>query len=439
MNKFYLFLLLGLGQVFCFLALYKQGDLTKDIATAQILFFISFFLYTLCLLIVSKSNVAASPESPVPEGNYLLFIIIFAVSARMIMLAGFPNLSDDIFRYVWEGRVLLSGYNPFEHAPDDPALNHLRESTIFPLVARKNLTAIYPPLSQYLFAASVWISYSIYSVKTLFMIFDLLTVFILFYILKALNIDRDRIAIYALNPLVIIEFSGSGHSDSAGIFFLMLALYLSIKNRSCASIFMLAFSSLNKFYPAVFLPFIKEKNKIAGTGLFLLVVVFFYLPFLNAGIDVFNSLLIYGQHWFFNASFYDIGVLFINNRTTVKLVCAVFFAAVILANLKLFLKRSGAPPQQNIFRVCFIVTGAFLILSPVVHPWYVCWIVPFLVILPNRAWILFSGLVFLSYMVLSEYAKTGVWEESLTVKLGQYLPLYAFLLYDFIRNRRKPF
>ena len=88
-----------------------------------------------------------------------------------------------------------------------------------------------------------------------------------------------------------------------------------------------------------------------------------------------------------------------------------------------------------------MLLGAFLLCTPVVHPWYVCWIVPFLVITPNRAWLYLSGAVFGSYWVLREYAATGLWLESPAVLYAQYIPFFSLLLYDWfpkIRQRRKP-
>ena len=95
----------------------------------------------------------------------------------------------------------------------------------------------------------------------------------------------------------------------------------------------------------------------------------------------------------------------------------------------------GMSPGQRITRAsalpgCLCRPGLIFAVYPVLHPWYVCWIVPFLVIIPNRAWIFFSGAVFLSYLVLRGYVATGVWEEDPLVKLAQYLPFYGLLLYD---------
>ena len=95
-----------------------------------------------------------------------------------------------------------------------------------------------------------------------------------------------------------------------------------------------------------------------------------------------------------------------------------------------YIRKNSDERGQALYRVVFTGLGSFLLFTPVVHPWYVCWIVPLLVIIPNRAWIFFSGAVFLSYLVLRGYVATGVWVEDPLVKLAQYLPFYGLLLYD---------
>ena len=108
-------------------------------------------------------------------------------------------------------------------------------------------------------------------------------------------------------------------------------------------------------------------------------------------------------------------------------------AVVLLLNMAglcgIYRKIAREERGKALYYVTCMDCGSFLLLTPVVHPWYVCWIVPLLVIVPNRAWIFFSGAVF-SYLVLRGYVTTGVWVEDPLVKLAQYLPFYGLLLYD---------
>jgi hypothetical protein len=84
----------------------------------------------------------------------------------------------------------------------------------------------------------------------------------------------------------------------------------------------------------------------------------------------------------------------------------------------------------------FIITGAFLLMTPTLHPWYLLWIVPFLIFIPNIAWLLFTYLIQFSYAVLSQYAVSGEWQESLYILLAQYIPFYIILIWEFLDQRR---
>jgi hypothetical protein len=345
-----------------------------------------------------------------------------------------PTLSDDIYRYLWEGKLTSLGINPFEYAPDDLALEHFRDAETYPNINHKELLTIYPPLNQFIFAASAYLHPTISTLNMTFILFDLFTIAILILTLRTLTMDLNRIVIYAWNPLVIMEFAGSGHLDSAGIFLLMLALYLCIQQRNFSPAFVLALSCLNKFLPGIFLPFVLRKKKLPGIGIFFLMVILCYIPFLSAGKKIFTSLRIYAEHWFFNASLYDIFVWMLCDTLIAKKICAALFLLLGIGLFVWFSRRMENERPLSLYRAGFTIMGAFLLLTPVVHPWYVCWIIPFLAIFPNRAWIFFSGAVFLSYWVLKEYAVTGVWKEQMTIKLLQYVPFYCLLLED-IRQR----
>jgi uncharacterized membrane protein len=236
-----------------------------------------------------------------------------------------------------------------------------------------------------------------------------------------------------------MEFAGSGHLDSAGICFLMLALYLFTKKRSWSPALFLALSFLIKFIPLIFLPFLLVGRKLITLSIFVAAVIILYLPFLDAGKKLFESLLAYSEHWVFNASVYDLilwsGVSPLQARgisvlALLLLVIMVFFH---------YAQKKSEQQVESIYSVGFITLGSFMLLTPTIHPWYLCWIVPFLVIFPNRAWICFTGSLFLSYLILKGYAEAGVWQENTAVKLAEYLPFYTLLLYDAARSyRAKP-
>jgi alpha-1,6-mannosyltransferase len=422
---------LGTGQLLCYLFLVSLGDLRRNILGCEIGFFTAFLLYGMALFLCRRN------QSAVPKGNATLLIILcFAVCFRLCMLASTPSLSDDIYRYLWEGKLFAAGINPFAHAPSDPALAHLQDPVVFPHINHKEHPAIYPPLTQLIFAVSALISPTITGMKIPFILFDLLSIALLLLILRERREDSGRVIIYAWNPLIIVEFAGSGHLDSAGIFFLMLALYLFSRRKSRAATFCLAFSFLAKFIPLLFLPFFLTRRKVINLGIFCIAPVILYLPFADAGRKLCESLFIYSQHWVFNASLYEVMLWTGLSSLTARGISAILMLLLITGLLYRSAQKTESEQEEAIYHVGFIALGGLLLLTPVLHPWYVCWIVPFLVILPNRAWIYLTGSVFLSYAILKGYAEGGVWEENPVVKLFEYLPFYTLLIYDAARGYR---
>ena len=427
-------LTLGAGQLLCYLFLVSLGDLRRNITACEIGFFAAFLLYGMALFFLRK-NQYAMPKSKSP----LLIILFFALCFRLCMWVSVPSLSDDIYRYLWEGKLVAAGINPFVHAPSDPSLAQLHDSAVFPHINHKEYPAIYPPLNQFIFALSTIVRPTINAMNMTFILFDLLTMALLFLILRERQLDPARIIIYAWNPLVIMEFAGSGHLDSAGIFFLMLAFYFFTKKRSWSSALALALSFLIKFIPLIFLPFLVVRRKMITLSVFVFTAILLYFPFLDAGRKLFESLLVYTEHWVFNASLYDVILWMGVSPLHARGISVLLLLLLVTVLFFRYAQKKSDEQEDSIYHVGFVALGSFLLLTPTIHPWYLCWMVPFLVIFPNRAWIYFTGSVFLSYFILKGYAEAGVWKENTAVKLAEYLPFYTLLICDAARRyRSKP-
>ena len=422
---------LGTGQLLGYLYVASLGDVRSNIVACMMSFFVTFLLYAVALLLLSKKQYDLTKSR-----THLNIILCLAICFRLCMWVSPPSLSDDIYRYLWEGKLVAAGINPFVHAPADPALAHLQDSAVYPRITHNEYPAIYPPLNQFIFALSTIIRPTISAMNMTFLLFDLLTMGLLILILRERQLPLSRIIIYAWNPLVIIEFAGSGHLDSAGIFFLMLAFYLFTKKRSRAPAFALALSFLIKFIPLIFIPFLLVRRKASTLSIFVAAVIILYLPFVDAGKKLFESLLAYSEHWVFNASLYELILCSGLSPLTARGISALALLLLVIMLFFHYARKTNDEQVDSIYYVGFLILGGFLLLTPTIHPWYLCWMVPFLVIFPNRAWIYFTGSVFLSYMILKGYVDTGVWQENTAVKLVEYLPFYTLLLYDAARSCR---
>ncbi len=406
----WLLILAGAGMEAGYLFIRALGDLRFNLPFFLGVFSILFLLYFFLVLRV-RDGAGGSSRS-------LLVILLFSLIFRVTTLLSTPSLSDDIYRYLWEGNLVLNGENPFTHAPDDPALIPYRGAT-FHLINHKEISTIYPPVAQFLFAVSQAVARHPLSMKGLFMIGDLLVVLLLWRILLRRKEDPRRVLFYAWNPLPVMEFSGAGHVDGLAVGFLLLSLYLLAVKRSAWAWLSLSLSILTKYFSVCLVPLYWLREKKIGLLLILcLSILLAYLPFIGAGTALLEGGKQYTEHWRYNGSVFDLVVWVTGSLIASKALIAVaFLAAAVILPLRF----------SDPFRVAFVLAGLYVVLSPTLHPWYVTWVLPFLCLFPRYAWLYLSGAVVVSYWILGDYAAAGVWKEAPWVRVVEYAPFYALL------------
>lgn len=354
----------------------------------------------------------------------LRWIWVVAILARAVLIFTEPTLENDYWRYLWDGRVLANGINPYSFKPLDPALDHLDVSYRH-LIGWKQYGTIYPPFSILVFAISHLIAGdSLTGLKVALTLFDLGTGAVLLFWFKGLGIAPKWSALYFLNPLVLKEIANSGHLDSIAVFFSVLAAFLMWRSGgrfSGRKIFSLsgwtalAMAVASKIYPICFVPlfFKVDRSRWLGALTFLGLLLIAYSPFLTAGFHMLNGTEAFAKHWIFNASFYrffqngvpillsGLGEMKVLSEVTASfllredrlakgLVALIFGVFTLYRALKI--KGPNDLPQELVN-----VVGAILLLSPVVNAWYVLWIVPFVCITRHVPWLVFTFLVFASY------------------------------------------
>ena len=395
------------------------GDLSAIIPKFLVGFAGLFLLYVAAVIALSRVRVAHRPT--------LIFIFAVALACRVALLFGPPTLSNDIYRYLWEGRVIAAGHNPFALPPDAPELETLRDEN-YPGINHPRLETIYPPLAQGVFWIGAAVEPDLRTQKVLFVFFDMATMVMLLLLLRSRGRNVHLCAVYGWSPLVLVEFSHSGHMDSVGIFFLVLALLLLEKRATWMGFVSLALSFLAKYLAALLVPFFLFKKKyIPWLLLFGAVAVAGYLPFAGAGSGLVSSLRTYGTRWEFNSLLFSVLKRVFGDPDRIHLV---LFACVgAYALLQGYARKD---PVKFAYRVI----ACSLLLSPTVYPWYIVWIVPFLCFYSSRAWLFFSGAVAASYWVWVGYPQTGVWEVGWVPLLLQYVPFYALLGHEAWRGAR---
>jgi len=301
-----------------------------------------------------------------------------AVALRLVLLDLEPAQSDDIYRYLWEGRVQLAGENPYRHAPNAPELSALRDDA-WRLINHREHSAIYPPLAQWVFLLCAAISPTIVFMKFLFVLCDLGVLWVLLRWLARLGRSPAWAALWAFHPLVIVEFSGNGHLDSLMALMVVLALWNLEERREGAAVLALAGAVATKLVPLLILPYFFWRMKRGWLlGLVPLIVGVSYLPYAGAGEGLWRSLSVYERNWLYNAPMFEFARDTFFHADGFHARTGIYIALGCLAGI-LWACRLGPA-------AAFLpVVGFYQLAGPVVHPWYLAFFIP-LVCVRRGAW-----------------------------------------------------
>lgn len=386
----------------------------------------------------------------------LIGLLAVAILARVILLPSDPILENDYWRYLWDGRVLAHGINPYSYKPLEHALDHL-DVFYRQQIGWKQYGTIYPPVSIMVFAISHLVAPdSLLGLKLVLIIFELATGAVVLLWLKRMNISLKWSSIYFFSPLLLKEIANSAHLDSIAVFFATLSVYLiwsSNKNShswvSLAGWVSLALAVASKLYPICFVPLFLKVDRWRWRGLiiFLGCLILIYGPFVGTGYNLFNGTEAFAKHWIFNASLYkviqkgiSITVLFfessnlisteivrflLQNDRLAKICAGSLFAVFVYLRAKA-LKNIDDLPDEVVN-----VLGALLILSPVVNGWYLLWLFPFACVTRNKPWLCFS------FLIVAGYAWWYSRELALYLKWLEYLILFGTLYVWNIRTQKK--
>ncbi|WP_198013924.1 hypothetical protein [Desulforegula conservatrix] len=361
-------------------------------------------------------------------------LLIFSVSViiRLVFLNSEPSLSDDIHRYVFDGKILLSSMNPYSDSP-------LRAADLYPgmknLASRVNhpdLVTIYPPAAQLVFAAGAFIG-GMNGIRLLIILLDSLSILVMIRIAMKAEIPSSRIILYAWNPLVVMETASSGHIDSAAVFFLILSIYMltacapdkesrqiyfASALRFFAAGVAFTFSFLIKLLPVIFLPICLiyagyKKSMIFISG-FIAAVILLVVPFLPDIQNVLKTLDVYARNWEFSGFIFRELRQTTGNGNMARIVIMAVFALFALGIYgQAFQKKtSNGFDAKSFFRSIYILCLVFLLLTPTLHPWYAVYLASIFPFVPGASGICMTFAVLLSYRVLIPYRLTGQWTES---------------------------
>jgi len=384
----------------------------------------------------------------------LTLALAAALLFRLVATAGEPAMSDDLYRYLWDGRVQLDGVHPYAHAPTDESLAGLRDSS-WSKINHPELRTIYPPLAQAAFLALAAVNAGPVGVKLAMGLADFGVVLLLAGLLIRAGLPSDRVILYAWNPLAVLETAGSGHVEPLGILLLLLAVGWIMTRRPALSMLALAASVHVKLLPLLLAPGLVRRVGIRAGMLLPLALILLWLPYGLSGPAVGTGLYDYAERWEHNASLYaGIQGLLEQVDTAARLtplvndlkdrlgdalpwdtvyrhvwpreLARILVALLLLAWTALVVMRRGADP----IRESLLIIGAVMLLSPTVYPWYVLWLLPLAAARLSWGWLAFGATVPLAYVV---HGADVPW----LVRSVEYAPLVAVAIVGTLRARRR--
>lgn len=392
----------------------------------EVLLFIAVNGVAFILLAVVWWKMRRSSSDP----RVVPWVLGFAVLFRLTLVPHPPVCSDDIYRYVWDGKVAASGINPFLYAPADERLAHLRTEELPANINFPEMRTIYPPLAQALFLSShVLFGDSVTGLKFLLVLADLVTIAILFTLFRA---GVQALLVYAWSPLPIMYFGLDGHIDALGIPFLLLCLFFLGRSKHGQSALALGLAGLAKLYPLFLAPLalrLRNGRSIAVALVpFAMFTVGCWLYWEPTG-GLVESFTVFASTFEFNGSVFHLIYLLVSTNEQAHLISSVLFAGWLA--FVFFLDRS-------FLEKAFLAFLGFVITAPVVQPWYLSWLAALLVLRWSPAVFLLLALSNVSNVVAYEYRRDGVWEDDALLLVLEYLPFYILLVRECVRGGFRP-
>jgi len=385
------------------------------IISYTVIFIFSSFLY----LFISRQIF----KTEIPSKNiYLLIFLAFLL--RLSFISTTPIGSNDVYRYMWDGKIQANGINPYLYSPNDERLNSYHSDLLPKALNFKEMKTIYFPLSQWLFYTGYKLSgESVWGYKLLLFLFELLTLAGLILLLRKLKIAQKYSLLYVLCPLPIFQFAIDAHLDGFGLPLLIFSLFLYLDNKKIYALILLGFSLSIKPVGLLLIPifFLNEKNMPERIKIVLIPLMAFLAQFIFYifSANPFESLFIFTKNWYFNGFVFNLlNAVFSNNQTS-RLICGILLALSLIPVY--FSKR------ELIEKIYFAVL-LLMIFSPVVHPWYITWVAVLLPFAKKRSGIYFVAASSLTAITILNYQLSGIWKDYWFVLIIEYVPL-LFLLF----------
>ncbi len=385
-------------------------------------------------------------------GDKWIWIFLGGLVLRLILLFALPAWSEDYARFLWDGELLRLGFNPYLATPNEFVDSHLAEGNLFlaDLLDRMNSPdyySVYPPLNQLVFwrvaiAANLDPLHGIIAFRLVIIAAEIGIFFLLRRIFLHFGIFQNRIILYWLNPLVILELSGNIHFEVFVLLFLLIALYSIVREKFLQSGFFLGLSVGVKLVPLILFPSLLAYPRIRlntsfWAGIILaLGVSFVWLLLDDSWINFLQSVKLYQGKFEFNSSVYyllrEVG-FWIKGYNTIANLTRILAVITFVLILYFSWKRKPKSPVQltDLFVLIYLI---YLILQPVVHPWYLIPALGLGLLASRQTFLIWSFAAVLSYQA---YGNSNYFENPLFLMIEYSLVAIGVYL-DYFHRERNP-
>jgi len=377
-------------------------------------------------------------------------ILTDALIIRLLLLLAVPLLSDDYFRFIWDGQLQLLGIDPFVILPS--AFEHQSDylSTIYEGLNSQDYYSVYPPVMQWICTLAAWIGgentlVQLIVMRLFLIAADMGILVVGMKILKQIRRPVSNMALYAFNPLVIVELTGNLHFEGLMLFFSLAAIYLLIKfadqAKGALAGAVFALGVVTKLTNVLLLPPLLRRMGFLRTLVFglsaaAMSVICFYsfvTPELAANFG--SSLDLYFRNFQFNASFFDAAMQIVSIKIphyTVQTVGPLMSAIAIVAILAVSLIRKSASWREYFVTALFVLF-IHLLCASTVHPWYVINLLLISVFTQYRFAVVWSAMVVLSYFMYGNELKEVWWIQF--VEYGQVICYFIWEHYNSVKAK----
>ncbi|MFA0963096.1 hypothetical protein AB9P05_14925 [Roseivirga sp. BDSF3-8] len=376
--------------------------------------------------------------------------MLLALASRLCLIVAVPSLSDDVYRFIWDGELLAAGFDPFAETPQAYAEQGLLDNNdklarLYPLLNSPAYFTIYPPLCQLIFYLSSILSPtsifgSIIVIRLFILLAEGITLYFLPRLLKKHGLAERISLVYALNPLVILELTGNLHFEAWAVAGLIACLYFWKIKKNIPASFAVAAAILAKLLPLITLPLFLRRASFIRLALFFgsigMIILLVLIPYLDSDLlrGMQESTSLYFNRFEFNASLYyvirTIGYWYKGYNiigvagTALALVAGVGILIYTLVENRL---KTSLPLAM------MWVYALYYLFATTLHPWYVIMLIPLCLFGRWRFPVLWTGMVFLTY---SGYTATG-FKENLWLTALEYIVVFGWLLYEGVWDRMR--